>query len=82
MAIIGRLLGLRADLVVSAIVAGSLTIAMFVAFMASVGMSLLQESYVAFIIFVMLMVQAVLGFYMLHHRYQMNTWEKELEQRD
>ncbi|UCC92339.1 MAG: small multi-drug export protein [Thermoplasmata archaeon] len=78
MAVIGRVLGLRADSIVSAIVAGSFSIAVITAFMASVGMSLLQESLVGFIIFIMLMVQALVITILLKNRYQMRKWEAEL----
>jgi len=77
MAVIGRILGLRADSIVSAIVAGSLTIALMVAFMSSVGMSLLQQSLTAFIVFLMLMVQVALIGYLLVHHFQMKRWEAE-----
>jgi hypothetical protein len=78
MAVIGRILGLRADHIVSAIVAGSLTIALATAFMASVGMSLLQTSIVAFIIFLMVMIELALLAYLLYIRYQMRKQEQEL----
>ncbi|NIT77783.1 MAG: small multi-drug export protein [Thermoplasmata archaeon] len=78
MAVIGRILGLRADHIVSAIVAGSLTIALITAFMASVGMSLLQESLVAFILFLMVVIELGLLAYLLYQKYQIAKWEKEL----
>lgn len=81
MAVIGRILGLRADHIVSAIVAGSLTVALMTAFMASVGMSLLQESILAFIIFLMVMIELGLMAYLLYTRYQMRKWERDLSER-
>ena len=81
MAIIGRLLGLRADSIISAVVAGSLTIALVVAFMATAGMAILQASMTAFIVFLMILIQVGLIIYMLIHHFQMKRWEAELARR-
>ena len=81
MSLIGRMVGLRAGLIISAVVAGSFTVALVVAFMTSVGMKLLQQSLTAFIVFIMMLIQLGLFLYYLKHLRDMKKWEAELAER-
>ena len=49
--------------------------------MATAGMAILQESMVAFIVFLMILIQVGLIIYMLIHHFQMKRWEAELAER-
>ncbi len=78
MSIIGKLVGLRADLVITAVAAGSFTIAIVVAFMTRVGTELYQESPALLILFIIITIQAALMFYYFYRKYKVSQWEKQL----
>jgi hypothetical protein len=81
MSVIGKLIGLRADTIVSAVVAGSLTIALFVAFFTNVGMFMLSLGLGFFIVFILIMIQGLSLVYILIRRFNIARYERELAQR-
>jgi hypothetical protein len=79
MSIIGKLVGLRADLVITAVAAGSFTIAIIVAFMTQVGYTLYQQSPILLVAFIVVTIQALMIIYIGYRKYMMHRWEKELD---
>jgi site-specific recombinase len=77
MSIIGKLIGLRADTVITAVAAGSFTIAIMVAFMVKVGYELYQQSPYLLILFIIITIQAILIIYMIYRWIMVKLWEKE-----
>ncbi len=78
MSIVGKLIGLRADTVVSAVVAGSFTIAIFTAFMTSVGVKLYHQDPALLIIFIMMTIQALCFLVFIQRRLKVRKWEADL----
>jgi hypothetical protein len=78
MSIIGRMIGMRADSIITAVGAGSLTVALFFAFLATIGFQLLEYSLWAFIIFLILTLQGVVLVYWSIRWTKMRMWEGQL----
>ncbi len=72
MSVVGRLIGMRADHVISAVVCGSLTIAFIVAFIAKVGTRMFEQGIGTLIIFLLIMVQVACVAYLVQLRYKMS----------
>ncbi len=81
MSIVGKMIGLRADTVVSAVVEGSLTIALVIAFLSNVGFPLLKLGIGYFIIFMLLMVQFMCLIYVIIRHIRARQMENMLAQR-
>ena len=81
MSVVGKLIGLRADTVISAVVAGSLTIALFVAFFANVGRYLLEMGVGYFIVFIFVVIQGLCLFWIIYRRFKVRMWEREMAQK-
>lgn len=81
MSVVGKLIGLRADTVISAVVAGSLTIALIVAFFANVGRYMLSMGIGFFVVFILVMIQGLCLFYIIFRRFRIAQFEREQAQK-
>ena len=81
MSIVGKLIGLRADTVITAVVAGSLTIALVFAFFTNVGLYLLTLGVGYFIVFILLMIQLMCLLYFIFRHFRMRQIEYLLAQK-
>lgn len=72
MSVVGRIIGMRADHIISAVVCGSLTIAFIVAFIAKVGARMYQQGVGTLVIFILMLVQVACVAYLVQLRYKMS----------